>query len=116
MRFGDGEFLLTRESIDTTTAWYLNNEERPDNPDVSPLLASDAGVLPETIIVAAGYDPLLDEARLYTEALTAAGVSTRLKCFETTIHAFLSLGVLDVAQQGRRFLAAEIRRCLFPEP
>jgi acetyl esterase/lipase len=54
MRFGDGEFLLTRESIDTTTAWYLNNKERPDNPDVSPLLAP---VLPETIIVASGLRP-----------------------------------------------------------
>jgi acetyl esterase len=114
VRFGDGEYLLTRESIDTTTAWYLNDTERPDNPNVSPLLSPDAGILPETIIVTAGYDPLLDEARLYADLLMAAGVPTRLKCFETTIHAFLSLGVLDVAQQGRRFLAAEIKRCLFP--
>jgi acetyl esterase len=115
MRFGDGEYLLTRESIETTATWYLNNTERPDNPDVSPLLAPDTGILPETIIVVPGYDPLLDEARLYAEALTTAGVPTRLECFETTIHAFLSLGVLDVAQQGRRFLAAEMKRCLFPE-
>jgi hypothetical protein len=46
--------LLTPESIDTTTAWYLNNKERPDNPDVSPLLAP---VLPETIILASGLRP-----------------------------------------------------------
>lgn len=80
---------------------------------MSPLLASDFGMLPQTIIVTAGHDPLLDEARLYAEALRSAGVATRWQCFETTIHAFLSFGVLDVAQQGRSFLADEIKRCLF---
>jgi acetyl esterase len=114
IKYGDGNYLLTRESIDTTTAWYLNDTDMPDNPDVSPLLAANAGILPETIIVAAGHDPLLDESRIYAGMLAAAGVPTRLKCFETTIHAFLSLGVLDVAQQGRRYLATEIKRCLLP--
>lgn len=114
MRFGDGEYLLTRASIDATTAWYLDGVGRPDDPDVSPLLVEDVSILPETIIVIGGHDPLLDEARLYVERLQAAGVATRFKCFETTIHAFLSFGVLDVARQGRAYLAEEIRRCLFP--
>lgn len=114
MRFGGGEYLLTRESIDVTTAWYLDGVGRPDDPDVSPLLVEDASILPETIIVTAGHDPLLDEARLYAERLKAAGIATHLKCFETTIHAFLSFGVLDVAREGRGYLAEEIRRCLFP--
>lgn len=116
MRFGDGDYLLTRESIDTTAAWYLKDTDRADDPNVSPLLAQNAGVLPETIVVTAGHDPLRDEASLYVETLKAAGVTTCLECFESTIHAFLSFGVLDVAQRGRSFLAAQIKRCLLADP
>lgn len=114
MQFGGGEYLLTRESIDAAAMWYLDGTGRRTDPDVSPLLMEDVSMLPETIIVIGGHDPLLDEARLYAERLAAAGVATRFKCFETTIHAFLSFGVLDVARQGRAWLAEEIKRCLFP--
>lgn len=113
MRFGGGEYLLTRDSIDAATTWYLDGMGRPDDPDVSPLLVENVGILPETIIVIGGHDPLLDEAALYAERLRAAGVPTRLKCFETTIHAFLSFGVLEVAREGRAYLAEQIKRCLF---
>jgi acetyl esterase len=112
MLYGDGEYLLTRESIDTAATWYLDGIGRRDDPDVSPLLAEDLSVLPPTVIVIGGHDPLLDEARLYAERLLAAGVSTHFKCFATTIHAFLSFGVLDVAREGRAYLAAEIKRLL----
>jgi acetyl esterase len=112
MRYGDGEYLLTRESIDTAATWYLDGIGRRDDPDVSPLLVEDLSVLPPTVIVIGGHDPLLDEARRYAERLEAAGVATRFKCFATTIHAFLSFGVLDVAREGRAYLAEEIRRLL----
>lgn len=112
MRYGDGEYLLTRESIDTAATWYLDGIGRRDDPDVSPLLVEDVSMLPPTVIVIGGHDPLLDEARLYAERLRAAGVATDFKCFATTIHAFLSFGVLDVAREGRAYLAEEIRRLL----
>jgi acetyl esterase len=112
MRYGDGEYLLTRESIDTAATWYLDGIGRRDDPDVSPLLVEDLSMLPETVIVIGGHDPLLDEARQYAERLRAAGVATDFKCFATTIHAFLSFGVLDVAREGRAYLAGEIKRLL----
>jgi acetyl esterase len=112
MRYGDGEYLLTRESIDTAATWYLDGIGRRDDPDVSPLLVEDLSMLPPTVIVIGGHDPLLDEARLYVERLRAAGVATDFKCFATTIHAFLSFGVLDVAREGRAYLAGEIKRLL----
>lgn len=112
MRFGDGGYLLTRESIDTATAWYLDGVGRPEDPDVSPLLVEDVSILPETLIVVGGFDPLLDEARAYVQRLREGGVAARLEVFESAIHAFLSFGVLEVARQGRAFLAEEIRRCL----
>ncbi|MGH8189111.1 MAG: alpha/beta hydrolase, partial [Steroidobacteraceae bacterium] len=81
MRYGDGEYLLTRESIDTAATWYLDGIGRRDDPDVSPLLVEDLSMLPETVIVIGGHDPLLDEARLYAERLLAAGVAARFKMF-----------------------------------
>jgi acetyl esterase len=115
LQFGGGEYLLTCEGIDAAAAWYLERASNRTHPDVSPLLMEDVSMLPQTSIVIGGHDPLLDEARLYAERLLAAGVPTRLRCFETTIHAFLSFGVLDVARQGRAYLADEIKRCLFAD-
>lgn len=111
-RFGDGAYLLTRRDIEVTTAWYLDGRTPPDDPAVSPLLAETFADLPPTVILTAGHDPLHDEARFYADRLSAAGVPTEFRCFETTIHAFLSFGVLAIAQQGRRYLAGEIRRWL----
>ena len=113
MSYGDGDYLLTRESIDVTLDWYLGADDRPDNPDISPLLAPDLTCLPPTVIIVGGCDPLLDEALNYADLLQAAGVPTTFKCFERTIHAFLSFGVLDVAQRARTYLAGEIKRLLF---
>ena len=112
MTFGDGDYLLTRDSIDVTLDWYLDDDDRADNPEVSPLLAPDLDQLPPTVILAAGCDPLLDESLHYADLLKAAGVRTTFRCFERTIHAFLSFGTLDIAQQARSWIAAEIQRHL----
>lgn len=114
MRFGDGHYLLTRESIDTTTTWYLDGTGQRSDPDVSPLLAEDLSGLPPTVIVIGGHDPLLDEGRSYAQRLAAAGVPVEFKCFESTIHAFLSFGVLAVAQDGRAYIAGQIKRSMPP--
>lgn len=107
-RFGDGSYLLSCQDIEVTTAWYLDETTRADNPAVSPLLVEDLSVFPPTIILTAGFDPLLDEAKRYAERLRAAGVPIEIKCFERTIHAFLSFGVLKVAQEGRVWLANQV--------
>lgn len=112
LRFGDGPYLLTCRDIEVTTAWYLDGRTAAADPAVSPLLAEDLAGLPPALILSAGHDPLQDEARRYADRLRAAGVPTEFRCFETTIHAFLSFGVLEIAQQARRYLAEEIRRRL----
>ncbi len=108
MAFGDGEYMLSRDSIDTAADWYLPIDVPRDQPDVSPMNENDLHLLPPTVILIGGYDPLLDEAKAYRDKLIAAGVDVDFKCFESAIHAFLSFGVLDVSQQGRRYLAEKI--------
>ena len=105
---GSGDYLLARTDIDATTAWYTQGRADPADPDISPLLAADLSCLPPTVIVVGGYDPLLDEARRYAERLAAAGVACEFRCFESTIHAFLSFGDLEVARRGRAWLAARV--------
>lgn len=116
LRFGDGAYLLTRRDLEVTTAWYLDGRTGAEDPDVSPLLAKDLTGLPPTVLLAAGHDPLQDEARCYADRLIAAGVPTQLRCFETTIHAFLSFGVLEVAREGRRWLAECVAQHLAGSP
>lgn len=116
MRFGDGDLLLTRESIDATTRWYLQENGAADAPQVSPLRGDRLEGLPPTVIVTAGFDPLRDEATAYADTLRRAGVHVEHRCFESTIHAFVSFGVLDVAQHARQYLAEKIKNLLGGEP
>ncbi len=111
-KYGGGAYYLSCAGIDATIDWYLNGAPLGEDPDVSPMLAKNLGNLPPTTIITAGHDPLQDEAHIYAAMLSAAGVPVVVKCFKSTIHAFLSFGVLDVAQQARVFLADEIRRIL----
>jgi acetyl esterase len=108
---GDGEYLLTRDGIDDSVRWYLDGATRSDDPSISPQCLQRLDILPPTLIITAGFDPLRDEAEAYAERLRVAGVPTHVECFESAIHAFLSFGVLDLAQSARRYLANEIR-CL----
>lgn len=112
LRFGDGAYLLTCRDLEVTTAWYLDERTDAEDPDVSPLLAEDVAGMPPTVILVAGHDPLQDEARCYADRLVTAGVPTQFQCFETTIHAFLSFGTLDVARQGRAWLAERVSQYL----
>jgi len=114
MAFGDGDYLLSRAGIDAATDWYLDDPACTVQPDISPLRETDLSLLPPTVLMVGGYDPLLDETRAYHRRLEAAGVETRFTCFKSTIHAFLSFGVLDVAQAGRRALADTIRDLMPP--
>lgn len=110
MTSGNGEYLLSRDGIDAATEWYLSPKDDRADPAISPAMQDDLSPLPPTIIVVGGFDPLLDEARQYHHRLTSAGIASVFKCYDEAIHAFLSFGVLDIAQQGRRYVAAQVHR------
>jgi len=108
---GSGEYLLANSDIDAVTAWYLDDTP-PSDPRVSPLQEQDLTGAPPTVIVSAGLDPLTSEAEQFAARLMQAGVACQHKCFENTIHAFLSFGDLDLARQGRRWLGWKISELL----
>jgi acetyl esterase len=94
-KFGEG-YLLTRENM----LWYRGNYLSPEDYEdwrASPLLAADLARLPPAHIITAGYDPLLDEGRAYSDRLLAAGVPVLYECFEGMAHGFLTMGGMVAA-------------------
>lgn len=88
--FGEG-YLLTRNNM----LWFRDNYLSPGDYDdwrASPIRAADLGRLPPAHIITAGYDPLLDEGRAYSDRLVAAGVPVLYECFEGMAHGFLTMG------------------------
>lgn len=89
-KFGEG-YLLTRDSM----LWFRGNYLLPRDYDdwrASPIRAEDLARLPPAHIITAGYDPLLDEGRAYSDRLVAAGVPVLYECFEGMAHGFLTMG------------------------
>jgi acetyl esterase len=68
-----------------------------DDPRVSPLFASDHRDLAPALIIAAGLDPLRDDATRYADTLRRAAVPTQLVTYPEAIHGFLSLPLFEPA-------------------
>jgi acetyl esterase len=89
-RFGEG-YLLTRNNM----LWFRDNYLAAADYDdwrASPIRAADLARLPPAHIITAGYDPLVDEGRAYSDRLLAAGVPVLYECFEGMAHGFLTMG------------------------
>ena len=81
-------YLLTRAAL----AWF----EKAYSPAVDgtryDLMTDNLEIMPPTLLVTAGLDPLRDEGRAYAAALTAAGVEVVFQEAKGNIHGFLGLG------------------------
>jgi acetyl esterase len=89
----------------TDLAWYyreyLGDGADPRDPRVSPLWASDLDDLPPTLVLAAEFDSLRDEAAAYARKLRAAGVNVAYTCWPGMIHGFLQMaGLVDDARRA----------------
>jgi acetyl esterase/lipase/short-subunit dehydrogenase len=94
-----------------TMAWFA--ERAASSPDIVndpllvPLDAPNPERHPPAYILAAQYDPLVDEGRAYYERLRDAGVAVTYDLRSTLPHAFVNLA--GVVPEGRRALSAGIR-------
>ena len=108
--FGRGLEALTTRDIDWFWTHYVNRESELYDPYVAPLRASDFSALPPAIIIAAGVDPLRDDAIRYAERLRAAGIEAKVRVFEGTLHGFwIAPGVLPEAQEAIAYAAEALR-------
>lgn len=83
--FGTGYFL-SKERV----KWYFDNyfPEGADRAAASPLFGPFSPDMPETLVIAAEYDPLLSEAVEYVERMRAVGARAQLIVAPGMLHAF----------------------------
>jgi acetyl esterase len=108
-----GGLLLTADDMDWFWQCYLPDRQARLSPDASPLRTEVPAALPATTIVAAGADPLRDEAIAYARLLEAHGVDIVLDLVPGVQHAFTGPGTASGRAAMRR-LAERLRRCLPP--
>ena len=107
--FGEG-FLLTMTVMQMLLAAYVPAGVDRAGPLLSPLRAGPPAV--PGVVVAAGFDPLRDQARAYADALARAGVPVRRLEEHGLIHGFADFG--GVVPEARRAVwrAADALRAL----
>jgi acetyl esterase len=104
--FAEG-YLLTR-----ATMRYFRDHYIPATADLrgpSPLHWPDLRGAAPSLIIEAGFDPLIDEDRAYAARLRAAGVPVRERCHPGLVHGFLALGgVIKAARDALDALAHDL--------
>jgi acetyl esterase len=109
---GNGEgYLLTKKSMIYFRGHYLPRTEDWLDWRASPLLAKSLAKLPPAFVMTAGFDPLLDEGRAYSERLKKEGVPTEYREYSDMVHGFITMGrVLDTANAALADCAQALRR------
>jgi acetyl esterase len=112
-RFGGGDYFLSTRDMEWFRSLYLTDVARETrDPRVSPIVADLTG-LPPALVVVAGCDMLRDEGKAYADRLAAAGVPVEYRCFEGTIHAFMSFaGAIPMGLEALSFVASRLRASL----
>lgn len=103
-------YMLTRKALH----WFMDNyvpdpRDRLD-PRASPMLRESLEGLPPVLMIAAEFDPLVDENLAYAKRLTEAGVHTQYECFAGMIHPFFTLGgVVEDAARAEDMIAVRLK-------
>lgn len=104
------DYGLTRDNMIWFWDHYTGSGNDRFQPYASLIRANDLSGLPDATVIAAEYDPLVDEAVAYGEALQAAGVKTRCTVYDGMIHGFNGrVGMYDAAKEALDEAAAGIR-------
>jgi acetyl esterase len=93
-------FFFTRSKARFFFEHYLNSRHEIDDVRASPLRAESlVGICP-ALIIAAGLDPMVDEAAMYAERLRLEGVTVEFHSYAGWPHGFLFWGHTEAAQRA----------------
>jgi acetyl esterase len=82
--------LLSTATLEEIKKRYVKGAD-PADIRISPLLAGDLRGLPPAFLLAAEFDPLLEEGEAYAAKLAAFGVPVERKVYKAAPHGFLNL-------------------------
>ncbi|WP_051062228.1 alpha/beta hydrolase [Ilumatobacter nonamiensis] len=107
-----------REQMEWMWHQYAPDEATHTDPRLTPAAADSAPPAhPATLILAAEYDPLRDEAMQYAETLARSRVAVEARIEQGLPHAFCNMGgILAEGLQAFDRAAAEMNRHLRAEP
>jgi acetyl esterase len=101
---------LTRQGMEWFWNHYLADPAQAAHPYACPIKANDLTRLPPAYVITAQYDPLRDEAEYYADALSRAGVATRLRRWDGMNHGFFFFpGLVDRATEATDDACAWLR-------
>ena len=105
-----GAFPLSKAMMAWFMALYAGAGDSPADPRLSPLAAEDLSGLAPAIVVAAGFDPLLDQGEAYARRLKAAGVPVTYRRHDSLAHGFTAItGAVPAAGVACREIAGLVR-------
>lgn len=96
------DYVITRDMLLSGFEAYLSKLSF-DHPEASPLYRDDFAGLPETHILTAEFDPLVDEGEVLYRRLLEAGVDAQCRRYLGVNHGFIQLGGISPA--GRKAIA-----------
>lgn len=86
------DYNLTKENSERFISLYSPRLEDRKSEYTSPLLSKNLKGLPNTLIITAEFDPLMDEGEAYGNKLRDAGVSVISTRYKGVTHGFISMG------------------------
>jgi acetyl esterase len=99
-------YPLTKATMDWFMANYLPAGTDPRNIQLSPAAASDLTGLAPALVIMAGHDPLRDQGFAYAKQLEAAGIPTKVACYDSLAHGFTAYtGAIPAADKACREIA-----------
>ena len=102
-------YMLTAAALHWLIDQYVPVASDRQDVRASPMLNANLTGLPRALIIAAEFDPLVDDNEAYAQRLTAAGVPVRYEFFAGMIHPFFTLGgLIDDAKRAEDLVATEI--------
>lgn len=112
--YGSGEYFSSNKDREWFLKSYFDDvATQVLDPRASPIMAGNFYDLSPALIITAGFDKALDEARAYAHCLLQANVPVEYRCFTSTIHGFISFaGILDVGKEGLLYIAKRLRLVL----
>ncbi len=91
--------LLGRSTLCMFREWYLNDQEDPSHPKISPVWGDLSG-MPPMLIQVGSEEVLLDEARRFSHRAEKAGCEVELEVWRDMIHVWHLLA--SFVPQGKR--------------